>query len=389
MTRAHLGSRKALPVRYAIAVGLGVLLAAGACVTASGQSPVDPGSALHGGMPEPGIAPGVDALVVAVREAPPFAMRDRTGRWTGISVDLWEMIAAERSWTFVWRELPLHDTVEALTAGEVDIAIAAFTLTEERERSIDYSHAYYSTGLATAWRTERSGAWTEMLGSLAWRELLQVTTLLVVVLFAAATALLLFERPANREQFGGPFLHGLGAAFWWSAVTMTTVGYGDKTPRSLGGRIVAIVWMFTSLVIVASFTGTIAATVAVHRIDGNAARNRPLGELQVGVVRDSSGHEFVIAQGSAPHTFADLHTAFAALGQGSIDVIVHDAPILRHEAKHARDARFEVAPKVLMRDDYGFGLRPGFPLREDLNVSLLSVLHAPTWLDLRRRYLGE
>jgi len=47
-------------------------------------------------------------------------------------------------------------------------------------------------------------------------------------------------------------------AIWWSIVTMTTVGYGDISPATLGGRIVATVVMLSGIGLLALLTATIA-----------------------------------------------------------------------------------------------------------------------------------
>jgi voltage-gated potassium channel len=53
-------------------------------------------------------------------------------------------------------------------------------------------------------------------------------------------------------------------ALWWSIVTISTVGYGDISPVSPEGRIVAVFMMFTGIGVISMFTATIA-TVFVDR----------------------------------------------------------------------------------------------------------------------------
>lgn len=48
-------------------------------------------------------------------------------------------------------------------------------------------------------------------------------------------------------------------ALWWSVVTITTVGYGDRYPVSDGGRIVAAVLMIAGVGLFGTFTGFIAS----------------------------------------------------------------------------------------------------------------------------------
>lgn len=48
-------------------------------------------------------------------------------------------------------------------------------------------------------------------------------------------------------------------AIWWSFVTITTVGYGDRYPVTSGGRIIAAFLMITGVALFGTFTGFIAA----------------------------------------------------------------------------------------------------------------------------------
>ena len=53
--------------------------------------------------------------------------------------------------------------------------------------------------------------------------------------------------------------HSLIDGLWWTVVTLTTVGYGDLSPATTGGRVTAVVLMVTSLGVVSYITANIAA----------------------------------------------------------------------------------------------------------------------------------
>ena len=58
----------------------------------------------------------------------------------------------------------------------------------------------------------------------------------------------------------------LGDALWWSATTVTTIGYGDAVPGTSGGRVVAAFVMFASVATVSFTTAVVTATfVAYHQ----------------------------------------------------------------------------------------------------------------------------
>jgi len=50
-----------------------------------------------------------------------------------------------------------------------------------------------------------------------------------------------------------------GDALWWAVVTATTVGYGDVSPVTTEGRVIAVVLMLTGIGVIGVFTGTVAS----------------------------------------------------------------------------------------------------------------------------------
>lgn len=60
-------------------------------------------------------------------------------------------------------------------------------------------------------------------------------------------------------------------ALWWAAVTVTTVGYGDKFPISSEGRWIAVGLMITGIAVVGSITASLAAWI-VSKVNENSIR---------------------------------------------------------------------------------------------------------------------
>jgi polar amino acid transport system substrate-binding protein len=210
------------------AVRLTIMVATFLVALAAGQAPGRAAApAQNAGMATVGLAP-----------APPFAMRAADGSWQGIAVDLWRHVAAELGLQFELRELPIPVLVAGLQDGTLT-AVATATASADREPLMEFSHPYYSSQLAIAVRTSPGGGWLDALSTLASTELLKIAGVLIGLMSLAGVLVWLSERRANPEQFASTPLRGLADGLWWSAVTMATVGYGDKAPRTVAGRLLA------------------------------------------------------------------------------------------------------------------------------------------------------
>ena len=105
----------------------------------------------------------------------------------------------------------------------------------------------YSAGLASLQRVI----------SRARHALLSVLLAFGIVLLAAASLAYLLERNAQPELFGS-----IPQALWWAIVTLTTTGYGDVTPITPAGRVLAGVVMVSGILVFALWAGILASGYA-------------------------------------------------------------------------------------------------------------------------------
>ncbi|MBI3043997.1 MAG: ion transporter [Betaproteobacteria bacterium] len=83
-----------------------------------------------------------------------------------------------------------------------------------------------------------------------------------IVLYLSAVGIYYFEHEVQPEKFGS-FFHSL----WWAVATLTTVGYGDVYPVTLGGRFFTFVVLVVGLGVVAVPTGLVASALGKARED--------------------------------------------------------------------------------------------------------------------------
>jgi len=84
--------------------------------------------------------------------------------------------------------------------------------------------------------------------------------IIVGLLITFAIGAFLFEVRINKD------FSSLWDTFWWTIVTITTVGYGDRFPVTVGGRVLGIMIMFLGVSTIGIVTGRIASFLVDKQI---------------------------------------------------------------------------------------------------------------------------
>ncbi|MBQ0748200.1 MAG: transporter substrate-binding domain-containing protein [Marinobacter sp.] len=87
----------------------------------------------------------------------PFEMLDQeTGEMIGFDMEIIAEVAQRAGFDYKLNTMDFNGIIPALQTGNVDIAIAGITITEEREKIVDFSDPYYDSGLRILVRTDNN-----------------------------------------------------------------------------------------------------------------------------------------------------------------------------------------------------------------------------------------
>jgi len=160
---------------------------------------------------------------------------------------------------------------------------------------------------------------------------------------------------------------------------MTTVGYGDKAPRTGGGRTVALFWMFASLLMVSGFTAAIASALTVGALDSPIQGPEDLVRVRVATVGGSSSADWLREHSVSFTAGADIDQALGLLEAKRADAVVYDLPILSYLARQHPEGSIVAQPRIFELQPYALALPAGSPLIEQLNQDILEITGDDDW----------
>ena len=99
------------------------------------------------------MAAGKDATLRAVTDPSfvPFEMMDQdSGKMVGFDMSILREVAKRAGFDYNLKTMDFNGIIPALQTGNADIALAGITITDKREKIVDFSDPYYDSGLQTA-----------------------------------------------------------------------------------------------------------------------------------------------------------------------------------------------------------------------------------------------
>jgi len=150
------------------------------------------------------------SMTVATRHVPPFAINGDDGTWHGVSIELWRDIADQLGVDYRFREMGLKEMLYAVEHKEVDAAVAALTINSERERRMDFTHPFMTTGLGIVVPINANAGWLVTAQRFFSTQFFQVVAALMGLLLLVGVLVWLLERRRN-SQFDGSAVAGIGS----------------------------------------------------------------------------------------------------------------------------------------------------------------------------------
>lgn len=328
------------------------------------------------------------ALKVGVTPSLPFVI-SKEGVWSGLSVDIWEKVAAQNKWEYEYVEFPDVDTaVAAVTAGKIDVAIMPIPITSEAMKTMEFSQPYFRSGLQIMVSEAREHSFARLVEDFKTWGRLKIFWAVVAVVLAMTVVVALFERKHNAD-FPKKWGEGMAEAFYYVVSLALTGKSTYKGFPGVLGRLVLVAWMIMGMVMVIFLTSTITATMTAEKLQSQINDPKDLNGKSVGAIRESRAAEYLKANGISTTLYPSIVEAADGLVKGETQAVVGAAPVLQYYDFNNPNLPITEVGKIFKAYNYGFA----FPLTSDrrlgVNAALLKLQESGEISDLAQKYFGS
>lgn len=152
--------------------------------------------------------------------------------------------------------------------------------------------------------------------------------LLTAVLICAVSGCVMWTLDMwfNPQEFPNTFPRGPFEGFWWAFTSMSTVGFGDKVPKSTSARLFAVVWILIGITVFSLFTAVLTSALNVPKVLflHEDFRGMRLGSLNF----TTAGEEALLKERAKYRAFGDVFAMAEALKKHEIPGFAIDKTML-------------------------------------------------------------
>ncbi|HEX4524656.1 MAG TPA: transporter substrate-binding domain-containing protein [Casimicrobiaceae bacterium] len=328
------------------------------------------------------------ALRVAVKPIAPFVLKRGT-ELTGFSVDLWNALAQRLRIDTVWVEVKtVDDQLQAVKSGEADVAIAAITITKEREKAVDFTQPYFDSGLQILVRAQRSNQLVDAFDSVPWITVATLLGVFIAIMFVMANVLWIVERRTSRH-FQKGYLKGMGEGLWGVALIVATGEHGDRQAARIVKRLIVFLMWLVGVVLIAQLTATVTSVQTVDRLNTNIRGPEDLGGKIIATVPGTVAADYLTEHGLRYVEAATGDDGYKLLLQGRVQAMVFDAPTLQYWSARRGNGSLRVVGPMFAPEKYGIAVADGSRLRKQINGALLQMYEDGQYEELYKRWFSR
>lgn len=321
-----------------------------------------------------------DKIHIGAFVDPPYIIKDN-GNLRGVCIDLWRMVSDSLNISYELVLYNNHDSLlKDLKNGKIDLSIHPYTASTERLKVFRLTIPFYISNMGIVSRAENHRPVIQIFEHFFSWKVIRWFVIVLLIVSVFAFFLWLAERKVNSLQFH-PGPQGVLDGIWWALVTMTTVGYGDKIPKTNMGKILAITWMFFAISLFFVASGVVSSELTLNKLQSRVQNSEDLTHCKVGALAHSGYAETLLRQGIKFQLFNSPMQGLAAVESDSIDAFVHDLALLNYVVSRDKKAdQLVVIPSGLNLQYFSFmGSKDNLNLIDEINPALLSVIDSEAW----------
>ncbi|XP_028415864.1 uncharacterized protein LOC114539437 [Dendronephthya gigantea] len=245
---------------------------------------------------------------------------------------------------------------QSITAGKIDnnidMVLPYSGKDDEKIQEMEFVSLVQNPAVVYITKKESAGAIPrKLIGAIwnAWPVMIMALLLSVV----SGVVLWFLELWQNEEQFPRSFVKGSWEGFWWAFVSMTTVGYGDRVPRSILGRIFSIFWIMIGICICSIFTATLTTALTTITLE----EKKTLDRAKVGAIRGSLEAYTAVNHKAKVIIYNSTADLWRALDDEQVEGIILDSYFSATEkiSNYIEDNDFRISQTV-EEDEKSYGI---------------------------------